>query len=261
MQLNHVRRGAGPPLLLVHGTGSFLHLWDPVLDRLAASREVIAIDLPGFGGSPSLAAGTRSTAPELARAVAAFMDVIGLETAHVAGNSLGGWVALELARRGRARSVTGLSTAGFWTEAEGRWCRGNILAASAMIAALRPGLPVINRSAVARRALNGVFLARADRMPAEALTAAQLNLADSPGLLPTVREALTERFYGGDEIRVPVTVAWGERDRLLFPRQADRAVEEIPGARKVVLAGCGHAPTWDDPERVARVLLEGSAER
>jgi pimeloyl-ACP methyl ester carboxylesterase len=66
------------------------------------------------------------------------------------------------------------------------------------------------------------------------------------------------QFSGGDQIAVPVTVSWGSKDRLLFPRQALRAAREIPSARIVGLLGCGHVPTYDDPEQVARVLLEAA---
>ncbi|HET7589179.1 MAG TPA: alpha/beta fold hydrolase, partial [Solirubrobacterales bacterium] len=112
--LSHVRRGAGEPLLLIHGLGGARVVWEPVLDQLAAERDAIAVDMPGFGASPPLPAGVEPTPRALAAALAGFLDALGIERAHVAGNSLGGWVAIELARQGRARSVTGVCSAGFW---------------------------------------------------------------------------------------------------------------------------------------------------
>src|SRR5690349_24508093 len=109
-----IRRGAGPPLVLLHGIGGEACVWDPVLDALAADHDVLALDLPGFGRSAPLPDGVEPTPEALARAVAALLDADGLDDVHVAGNSLGGWVALELAKAGRARSVTGLCPAGLW---------------------------------------------------------------------------------------------------------------------------------------------------
>ncbi|MBA3326938.1 MAG: alpha/beta fold hydrolase, partial [Solirubrobacterales bacterium] len=98
--LNHTRCGRGEPLVLVHGLGSQWQVWRPVLERLAADREVVALDLPGFGGSAPLP--NEPTVAALARAVADLVAELGLDHPHVAGNSLGGAIALELARAGLA---------------------------------------------------------------------------------------------------------------------------------------------------------------
>nr|BFE86082.1 hypothetical protein GCM10020093_086830 [Planobispora longispora] len=118
MELAFERRGAGPPLVLLHGIGHHWQGWLPVLDRLAAERDVIAVDFPGFGVSPPLPAGTPYTAETLADAVESFCTMLGLREPHVAGNSLGGYVALELASRGVVRTACALSPAGFWTRGE-----------------------------------------------------------------------------------------------------------------------------------------------
>src|SRR3954447_3216186 len=114
--LNHLRAGAGEPIVLLHPLGAELVVWEPVIDRLAAQREVIAVDMPGFGRSAPLPAGVAPTPQALAGAIADFLDASGVDRAHVAGNSLGGWVALELGKAGRALSVTALSSAGFWRQ-------------------------------------------------------------------------------------------------------------------------------------------------
>lgn len=106
VELNYQRSGSGAPLVLIHGIGGELCVWEPVLERLEAERNVIAIDLPGFGRSEALAEQITPTPQRLAMTVATFLDDLGIGTAHIAGNSLGGWVALELALTSRARSVT-----------------------------------------------------------------------------------------------------------------------------------------------------------
>ena len=113
-RLNYVRRGSGEPLVLIHPLGAELVVWEPVMERLARERDVIALDLPGFGRSPELDG--EPTPRTLAGSVAGLLDDLGIERAHVAGNSLGGWVALEVAKAGRALSVAGLCTAGLWSE-------------------------------------------------------------------------------------------------------------------------------------------------
>src|SRR4051794_17012519 len=106
--INFRRSGAGAPYLLIHGLGGEACVWEPVLGALEQHHEVIAIDLPGFGRPPALPPEIVPTPHALAAAVATFLDELGLDTVHVAGNSLGGWIALELAAAGRARSVVGL---------------------------------------------------------------------------------------------------------------------------------------------------------
>src|SRR4051812_49577830 len=123
MGLAHYRGGAGDPVVLIHGVGSQWQVWRPVLPALERERDVIAVDLPGFGGSPTLPIGVVPNAAALADAVAGFMDELGIERPVIGGNSLGGWVALELAKRDRARAVVGVSPAGFadgWENAAGR---------------------------------------------------------------------------------------------------------------------------------------------
>ena len=108
------RTGAGAPLVLLHGLGSSRHAWDPVIPALAEQFEVLAVDLPGFGDSEPLPPPVEPTPAALAAAVAGLLDDLGITAPHIAGNSLGGWVALELARIRPPASVTLLSPAGLW---------------------------------------------------------------------------------------------------------------------------------------------------
>lgn len=252
--LSHHRGGSGPPLLLVHGVGSHWQVWEPVLAALEAEREVVAVDLPGFGGSPVLE-GDAPTAPALARAVGRFLDELGWERAHVAGNSLGGWIALELAKTGRALSACALSPGGFYNRWERAYARLSLKSAQTSARRFEPFLERAYAKAWLRRLALSQLQARPERMPAAAAVAATVNLARSPGWDATIEAITHEHFTGAADVRGPVTVAWGEKDRLLLPRQAERARAALPRARHVTLFGCGHVPTWDDPGLVARTIL------
>ena len=257
MALAHVRRGSGPPLVLIHGIGSQWQMWRPVLERVAREREVVALDLPGFGDSAEHPA--RPTVEALAGAVAEFLSEIGLAGAHAAGNSLGGGVALELARMGEARSACVLSPAGFGNMREGSYARA-LLTSSRRMAKRVQGHADFFMAGPARRTFGFWHLAaRPWRIPSDEAAGALRNLARSPGFEATM-EALDGHHFGGPAPSVPVTVAWGEKDRLLlYARQSARARRLLPDARHVTLGGCGHVPTWDDPDQISRVLLDASS--
>jgi pimeloyl-ACP methyl ester carboxylesterase len=254
MELAHDRGGSGEPLLLVHGIGSHWQVWEPVLPLLRAEREVVAIDLPGFGGSAPLD-GTTPTPEALARAVARFLDAIGWDRPHVAGNSLGGWIALELSKLGRTASACALSPAGFWNRWERAYATVSLRNAHATVRRLDGSLEQLYAKPAFKAMAMGQLVARPGRMPTDAAVRAARNLAASPGWDATLEAMGATHFRGASEVRPPVTVAWGEKDRLLLPRQADRARRAIPVARHVTLFGCGHVPTWDEPELVARTIL------
>lgn len=259
MLLNYDRRGQGPSLVLVHGIGSQWQVWGPVLDRLAAERDVIALDLPGFGDSPPLPAAATPDIQSLADAVTQFTGELGLERPHVTGNSLGGWIALELARRGAVASATALSPGGFWNPREAAYARTSLKAAVRGARSMDGLAPVLAATAVGRVLLFGQVMARPWRLRPQEAVGALHALAGSSAFDECLEVNTRQQFRGGEEIQVPTTVAWGERDRLLIPRQARRAARAIPGARHVTLRGCGHVPTWDAPDQVARVVLEASA--
>jgi pimeloyl-ACP methyl ester carboxylesterase len=248
--LNHVRRGSGEPLVLIHPLGTELVVWEPVLDRLARERDVIAVDLPGFGASRPLANGAAPTPRVLAGAVASFLDELGLRRAHVAGNSLGGWVALELAKAGRALSVTGLCTAGFWARPLGPKAGGDV---RRLGRALLPIVPAVLRTQRGRHLLLRSSVGHPERVPPAAAARLVRSYLTSPGFDGANSAMRAAVFSGVEDIRVPVTLAWAELDRLVR-----RPRETVPKWRTVVLQGCGHIPTWDDPDQVARVLLRAS---
>jgi pimeloyl-ACP methyl ester carboxylesterase len=256
--LNYHRQGSGEPLLLVHGIGSRWQVWLPVLERLATERDVIAVDLPGYGSSPPSPPGTQLGIASLTDALESFLDDLGIDTAHVGGNSLGGWLALELAKRGRARSAAALSPAGFFNDREAAYTRTSLWLSVRAARLLAPNAELILASAVGRTALFGQLTGRPWKVPVRDAVQNLRALAAAPSFDATLDAMSHERFRGSEAIDVPVTIAWGRRDFLLIPRQSRRAVRAIPGARLVTLRGCGHVPTYDDPRLVAEVLLAGS---
>lgn len=248
MRLSHERRGAGEPLVLIHGLGGEWQVWEPVLDALAGQRDVIAIDLPGFGGSPPLSGDVMPTPAALAAAVEVFLREIGVESFHVAGNSLGGWVALELGAVGAARSVTALSPAGLWAQP---LAPNGALAHRFARAALPLLLGLASTSSGRRRVLAST-IGHPERVPGPASRRLVAAYARAPGF-EAVNAAMRQgRFRDARALRVPVTVAWGQLDRLVAHQRLEGA------SRTVILADCGHIPMWDDPDAVVRVLLEGS---
>jgi pimeloyl-ACP methyl ester carboxylesterase len=259
MMLNHHREGSGEPLVLIHGIGSRWEMWEPVLDRLTPHREVIALDLPGFGGSPMPSSGTLAGPESLASLVHDFLIEIGLDRPHVAGNSLGGLIALELARRGQVRSAHGVSPAGFANRRESALARGLLWSSVRVARRLSPHADAVMGPRTSRILALGQYFAHPTNLTPADAAASLRALADAPwfdATLPTINEG---HFGDGAEIDVPVTISWGDRDRVLVPRQLWRAAAAIPQARIVPLPGCGHVPTYDDPELVGRVILEASA--
>lgn len=255
--LNVERTGEGPPLVLIHGLGASIRSWGPVIPRCATTREVVAVDLPGFGESPPLPAGVRPTPWALADAVERELDAAGLERPAIAGNSLGGWIALELARRGRAASVVAISPAGMWTERERAWADRFLRTLYAVARRLEPHAELV-RNPVARTLALGAVSARPWRTDPEDAVYGVRALARS-NFLPTHEAMIAERCRGLEEIACPVLVLWGTRDLLLPLRQARRFADRIPGAALRELPGLGHVPMADDADLVAQALLELSA--
>ena len=245
--------GAREPLLLIHGLGAGAGVWDPVVPLLAPQREVLVLDLPGFGGAPSLPAGVEPTAAALAGALRDQLAARGIDRPHVAGNSLGAWVGLELGRMGGARSVTCLSPAGLWRAPIGprstvarEWARR---LRPLVVAGLRIG-------AVRRRALT-TLCARPGNIPAAAGRELTLGWIDADGY-DGANKAMREHVFepAGYPAEVPVTIAWAELDRLVGPPRPEC---RPAGARFLVMPDVGHLPMWDDPVLVARTILDGTA--
>jgi pimeloyl-ACP methyl ester carboxylesterase len=253
-ELHFERTGSGPPLVLIHGIGSELCVWEPVLEPLGREFDVIALDLPGFGRSKALPEEVDPSPPVLAAAVGAFLDGLGVERPHVAGNSLGGWVALEMGRAGLARTVTGLSPAGLWGAPLARRAAPTRGTARRVANALRPLLPLLMLSPRVRRLALMNFVAHPERVPRRAATRMVASYGRATAYEATSYAMRSSFLQHAEEIRVPVTLGWGERDRLLRPSPL-RAPDVVSG----VLPGCGHVPMWDDTAAVVELLRAGAS--
>ncbi|HKA67305.1 MAG TPA: alpha/beta hydrolase [Solirubrobacterales bacterium] len=242
----------GEPLLLIHGLGASARVWDPVIGLLEGEREAIVLDMPGFGAAAPLSRGVEPTPVNLAAALRDACRERGIERPHVAGNSLGGWVGLEMGRAGWVSSVTAISPAGLWRVPLGPRRRD----VRAWAQRARPLISLALRNRRAREAMLSTFAARPERVPAAAGRELVLGWIDANGYDGANREMRTHVFDPEGYPDLPVTLAWGELDRLVAPPRPER---RPAGAHFVVLPGVGHTPMWDDPDLVARTLLEGSA--
>lgn len=243
------RIGTGPPLVLLHALGSSRRVWDPVIERLAAERDVIALDLPGFGDSPPLEESLPRDPMALGAAVDRFLDGLELgRLSHVAGNSLGGWVGLEMAAAGKVASVTAVAPAGLWE----RPLAPKPSSAHRLVRRLRPLLPLLMRSGRFRRLAISGSVAHPERVPPEAALGMVSAYANSSDFIAVNNAMRAGHFTAWDRIEVPVTLAWADHDRIVGPPSRVHA-------RTVVLHDCGHLPMWDSPEQVAQVVLAGSS--
>jgi pimeloyl-ACP methyl ester carboxylesterase len=259
------RAGHGEPLVLVHGFTATWRCWLPVLAFLVPRFEVIAPTLPGHDGGPTPPDSARS----LSQATDHFeqlLDELGVGTAHFAGNSMGGALSLELAKRGRARSVTAISPGGGWANGDLRevariirlfTCNQWAAKATEEIA---PELLSRPRS---RRFLLRDVMTRGHLVPTEEalrLVRSSVRCTVVEDVFETMRDG-SARCVDLDRITCPVLVTWGERDRTLpMRRHAARFWNEIPGVRFKAMPGLGHTPMWDDAAQIAMTIADFAEE-
>jgi pimeloyl-ACP methyl ester carboxylesterase len=250
-------RGQGEPLLLIHGTGGSRFHWQPILQQLSQHRRVVLVDLPGHGESSPVPPNVRRNPTGYAALLARMLDELGVETVDVCGHSAGGWTALELAKLGRAQSVVAIAPAGLWAKRDPWSHLTALLAQYAAGRAFAPATPAMMRSPKMRSLLLQRSFARPQTVPPYAAIEIAQTLAKTRGLPAHLRSSRTERFRDGRHLNVPVTVAWGNRDRLV-PASSQRR-EELPATtRFVTLENCGHMAMWDDPDAVGDLILRGT---
>jgi pimeloyl-ACP methyl ester carboxylesterase len=259
--LAFTRRGSGPPLVLLHGLGSRRQAWDPIVPTLAEHFDVVAIDLPGFGESEPLPAHVEPLPAALAAAVAGTLTELGVTTPHVVGNSLGGWVALELAGSRPVASLTLLSPAGLWRESTPLYNRVSLRTTRWFAEHATGPLCRLMRYRLARILVLGQTHGRPARLAPEYARAAVRAMGTSPGFHAVMKATEPRCYRSGPPIDAPVTVAFGSRDFLLLPRQSRHLDELPPGTRLATLPGCGHVPMADDPGAVAAVIMASSRVR
>jgi pimeloyl-ACP methyl ester carboxylesterase len=206
--LDHVRSGSGPPLLLAHGIGMSKRAFAAVVEPLAADFEVVAVDLPGFGASPPLPGAP--TLRALADACAEHMAALGHDRFHVAGNSLGGGIALHLALDGRARSACALSPVGFVAGWERAHLQLSLTGARGLAPVAPALLRTIGRAGPVRRALVRQYAEHGERLGVPFLTASFGDVAGATCFAATQRHAVNWRCPSVARLPCPVTIAWGD---------------------------------------------------
>ena len=257
--LTFTRSGAGAPLVLLHGIGSSRQAWDPVIPALAEHFDVLAVDLPGHGGSEPMPLQVEPLPAVLAAAVAGLLDDLGITAPHVVGNSLGGWVALELVGIRPAASLTLLSPAGLWRGDTPLYCRASLRATRWLAEHAAGPLARLVSYRLGRILVLGQTHGRPARITPGYARMAIRTMGTSAGFHATLAATARRRYWSGPAIDAPVTVAFGSRDFLLLRRQSRNLDELPPGTRLGALPGCGHIPMADDPGAVAALITTSAA--
>jgi pimeloyl-ACP methyl ester carboxylesterase len=246
-------------MVLIHGFSASWAVWRPVLSALERHHDVLVPTLLGHYGGPEYLPGSPATGDALADALERDMDAAGFERAHLVGNSLGGWLALELAARGRALSTTALSPAGGWhhggseTKRLARLFRQNYR----LLKLLGPsGARLMSRPRLRAFALRDVAVRPAE-LPAALAVEMTKAAAACAIYLPMLDELSTRGFGELARIDSPVQIAWGTSDRILpWPGYAERFRRMVPEAQWVPLEGLGHCPMLDDATLTTSTILD-----
>lgn len=241
-----------PPLVLLHGLAMSGGVWREVVPHLSDDYEVHIPTAPGHRGGPPMRH-RRLTMTDIVDAAEAYLDQHELDRPHLAGNSMGGFVAIELARKGRARSVCAFSPAGLWTADEGFHERAfaRIRRARTLGRLTRPVLPVILRSPAMRRLILRDLAYRPDHVPA----ARALEVIDDGNACTALDDLCVAEWTIAtlDPLPCPITIVWGGKERMA-PAAAHRKTMVIPQAEVTTLPDVGHVPMLDDPAVVARTI-------
>jgi pimeloyl-ACP methyl ester carboxylesterase len=245
-------------MVCLHGFFDTWRVWELVLPRLERRRDVLALTLPGHAGGPPL--GERISAGTLAAAVERAMDRAGWPSAHLVGNSLGGYVALELAARGRARSVVALAPAGGWGPGDDSY-RDLLGFQRSLYEQSRQAAPhaeAILSTPQGRRRATRLITVNHEHIPAQLLAHQLVGMAGCTGAEAMIEHGLQADWsLDAERIDCPVRVIWGTADRLApWPRAAARYRDQwLPQADWVVLDNVGHCPQLDVPLEAAELIL------
>jgi pimeloyl-ACP methyl ester carboxylesterase len=241
--------------VLLHGVGESAAGWRPVQEALSRDYDVIALDLPGFGGSAGLPADTLPDAVALAGAVEHEMDQLGIAGFHVAGYSLGARVSLELATRGRVRSVVAIAPDGLGTPPERVFQAAALMAGRAMATLLAPVATLITASGPGRSLFFAMERSRPWKLTRQDARQLLLNFATAPAYEKTVLAGMFDIPAGLDRITCPVLIMQGTADPLI-PMQSRRFLAFIRNAQFRWLRGLSHVPISDAPELIAELMLD-----
>src|ERR1700737_3030393 len=256
------RAGEGEPLVLLHGfTGTWQH-WRPVLGDLAARFEVIAPTLAGHHGGPPFPTHGPLTLTAAADSLESHLDELDVGSAHLVGNSMGGTLAIELAARGRARSVVAFSPGAGWRpeSQEAERVAAFFVRQTRLLRASRSQLQRIMRAAWRRRlAFRDVMRHGELLAPVDALGMARgaLGCQIVDEVVGALRRGTDVVPRDLDRIAAPVLLAWAERDKILpLATCSAHYRTEIAGAELRVLPGVGHVPMWDDTRLVTDTIAD-----
>jgi pimeloyl-ACP methyl ester carboxylesterase len=258
IELNYVRKGAGEPVVLMHGIGHRWQAFEPIVDLLAEKYDVIAVDAAGFADSPSLPKGTKYSVNALADALTSNFALWGIEKPHVVGNSMGGEMAIVLGQTGRARSVTALSPSGYFGPF-------SLLAVGLPLFNLKIGaylpkwfLKSFSTFAVGRFYIGAALFRHPLQHSSEDVYLDSLAMKKARGFWPMVwafiKEGVKRPKVITGRAAVPTTFAWAEHDLLLWGYQGRRAERLLAGSRLVTIADAGHVSMPDNPEAVVAAI-------
>ena len=250
------RGGSGTPLVCLHGFTDTWRTWELVLPELERHHDVLAPTLPGHAGGPPLGESTNSA---LVDAVERAMDDAGLERAHVVGNSMGGYLALLLAERGRADSVVAFAPGGGWALGdEGhRETLAFFAATYEQVQHAAPHADAIAASRNGHRRATEYITVRHEHIPAELVAHQIAGAAGCEATPALIERALRDGWHvDAEKITCPLRIVWGSEDRVLpWPRAAARYREQLPQADWIVLDSVGHCPQLDVPHEAAQLIL------
>jgi pimeloyl-ACP methyl ester carboxylesterase len=260
---NYIDVGSGDdqePAVLVHGLGGQWQNWLENIPRLAQSRRVVAMDLPGSGLSPEPAEDVDVTIPQYGRWVNELCDRLGMEQIELVGNSMGGYIAAEVAIQfpERVKRLVLVSAAGI---SSAETIRAPILTFGRMAAALAANSVTRYRYLAARPITRHLALALVARHPrllkADLAYEGFFKGGGKPGFDDALRASLDYDFRDRlPDVKVPTLIVWGEKDSIIPTRDADEFERLIEDSRKVVMEGCGHIPMAERPQAFNEVLVD-----
>lgn len=263
MVANDVRQayvgGSGTPLVLLHGLTGTWHIWKPLLPLLEKHHRVIALTLPGHAGGAFLAEGIVPTVQAMADGVVETLAQRGIHRAHFVGNSLGGWLSLEMARRGVAQTVVALSPAGSWDQpAEYEAVSKPFRQIALVMPLLLIFMLLLGWLGSVRRALLRQTMEHGDRLPAWDFIQSLFAFMKTSVLLPLLdamgRDGSIALLSAPG---IPIRIIWSGSDRVIPLEPYGRIMfKRVPDAEHLVMEGVGHVPMYDDPEQIARRILE-----
>jgi pimeloyl-ACP methyl ester carboxylesterase len=254
--------GTKSPMLLLHGFTGTPVMWDPVLPYLELHHDCHAINLPGHHGGPSFTDPGENIVETFLDHVERQMDDLGLGQAHLVGNSLGGWLALGLASRGRAISTVAISPAAGWAMDSPEVVRAQRLfkALQFQLAYFKPVALELAARPRGRKLAMREAVARPERLPGGLAVQWILAAADTPCWEMLIEHAGRYNIENTVEpFDSPLLIAWGTKDRILpYSRYTVAHKRHLPHAQWVKLDGLGHVPMSDDPALVAKTILDFS---